>query len=152
MSMEYCHKHHNHYDTDWDLECDMCFDEEQDSLENQPNKDTTMKKEWTEYELAIAFYYVKFGSTFGIERGITLSFNQMIDYIGHGESSFWIMFNQIAGMYGYKDNPNYPTYYLSKTKLEFCEDFNRLTLSQMRDLLESLRLEIKDKNQLSFDF
>lgn len=27
MSMEYCHKHHYHYDTDWDLECHLCFDE-----------------------------------------------------------------------------------------------------------------------------
>ncbi len=27
MSMEYCHKHNNHYDTDWDLECHKCLDE-----------------------------------------------------------------------------------------------------------------------------
>ena len=32
MSMEYCHNHHNHYDTDWDLECPKCIDklEEED--------------------------------------------------------------------------------------------------------------------------
>ncbi len=55
-------------------------------------------------------------------------------------------------MYGYKTHPRYDTFYISKSKLESCEDFDRLTLSQMRDLLEDLRQELGDKNQLSFDF
>ncbi len=85
MSMEYCHEHHNHYDTDWDLECHMCFDEIEDEADELKLKIDKMKKQWTNYELAIVFYYVKFGSTFGIKRGITLPFNQLVDYVGHGE-------------------------------------------------------------------
>ena len=27
MSMEYCHAHDRHYDTDWDLECPECLSE-----------------------------------------------------------------------------------------------------------------------------
>ena len=152
MSMEYCHKHHHHYDTDWDLECNLCFDEIEDEADLIKIEIDKMKKQWTNYELAIVFYYVKFGSTFGIKRGITLSFNQLVDYVGHGEKSFWLMFNKIASVYGYKTHPDYSTFYISKSNLESCEDFNRLTVSQMRNLLEDLRQNLGDENQLSFDF
>jgi len=32
MSMEYCYKHHNHYDTDYDLECNLCLNELEEEL------------------------------------------------------------------------------------------------------------------------
>lgn len=30
MSMEYCHKHHNYYDTDFETECLQCLETQQE--------------------------------------------------------------------------------------------------------------------------
>lgn len=35
MSVEYCHKHHNYYDTDFETECLICEEEEIIKEENE---------------------------------------------------------------------------------------------------------------------
>ena len=107
-----------------------------------------MRKQWTEYELAVVFYYVKFGNTFGIEKGITLSFNDMVDHVGHGEKSFWLYFNKMATCFGFNTNSNYEVYLASKSLKESIREFDKLTVSQMRNLLESLREEYRGYGDL----
>ena len=37
MSLDYCHKHHNYYDTDFENECSLCVDEEVEQSEQKEN-------------------------------------------------------------------------------------------------------------------
>ena len=37
MSVDYCHKHHNYYDTDFETECSLCIDEEVEQSEQKEN-------------------------------------------------------------------------------------------------------------------
>ena len=38
MSVDYCHKHHNYYDTDFETECLQCVDEEVEAEEKDFKK------------------------------------------------------------------------------------------------------------------
>ncbi len=37
MSVDYCHKHHNYYDTDFETDCLQCVDEEVEQSEQKEN-------------------------------------------------------------------------------------------------------------------
>lgn len=56
MSVDYCHKHHNYYDTDFETECTLCIDEEIEQSE-QKEKDKV-------------FFIHSVGSTFYCQRDI----------------------------------------------------------------------------------
>lgn len=39
MSVDYCHKHHNYYDTDFETECSLCVEDEvEQSEQKEDNK------------------------------------------------------------------------------------------------------------------
>lgn len=133
-----------------------------------------MRKNWTELQLTIVYYVVKYGAHGAVQTASGfMSVEEIVAYLGHGEESFMYCHSKFRTILGYSPGEGRVAYLATAKQRGIVERYQNTTVSQLRLIISELSnelslksdsnilLETKDSleltldtftNQLSFDF
>jgi hypothetical protein len=103
-----------------------------------------MRKQWTELQLLLVFYFLKYGNTHGIKDKI-IPFSDYVKLTGHSNSSFWTTYNKFANRLNFKPNPAYEIYQTTLKMEDVIDRFGTYTTSQLRTYISNLIVKANSK-------